>query len=207
MAIDIDESKVQQNWFLLWVAWSLATAVGMILGHLPLALIITDLDTGLARVAVPLLTGLFTGLAQWLVLRRYVTRSHDWILNLAGGWVVGYAIGLFVAQSLARSPLGPLGSLVGFLLFGVIVAVFQWPVLRREIPHITPWILANMLGWALGAYLSGLISGGLFAARPPSLSVSVLVVDGLTGLIAGAVVGLALIWIVRKPERADLASQ
>ena len=199
MTIDIDERKVQQNEFGLWLGWTLATALGLVLGHLPLALIIPDLDYGLARVVVPLFTGLLIGLAQWLVLRGYVSGSHDWILNLAAGWVLGYTVGLLIAQALSRNLLG---ELVGFLIFGAIVAVFQWPVLRREIPHILPWILANMVGWVLGAYLSGLVAGAMFSARPPSLAVSILMVDGLTGLIAGAVIGLALVWIVRQPDLA-----
>src|SRR6266545_3381595 len=124
MAIDIDERKVERNEFGLWLSWTIATALGMMLGYLPAALIIGDLELGIARVIVPLFAGLILGCAQWLVLRGYVHESHHWILHHAGGWVVGYAIGLFVVFLLAAIPFG---ALVGFLLFGVIVAVFQWP--------------------------------------------------------------------------------
>jgi hypothetical protein len=199
MAIDIDEAKVERNEFGLWLGWTLATAIGMILGYLTAAFIIGDLDLGIARVVVPLLAGLFIGVAQWLVLRGYVTSSHDWILNHAGGWVVGYALGLFVVQALAQVAFG---ALVGFILFGIIVALFQWPVLRREIPHLLFWILANVIGWTLGAFVSQLIAGVLFNGAPPSLVTSTLVSVGITGLIAGAITAVALIWIVRKPERA-----
>ena len=171
---------------------------GLILGYLPAALMVQDVELGIARVIVPLLAGLLLGLAQWLVLRGYVTRSYDWILNQAAGWVVGYALGLFVVQALSNVPFG---ALAGYLLFGVIVAVFQWPVLRREVPNLLSWILANVAGWTLGAFISQVIAAGLFRSGETSLPVMTLVTVGITGLVAGAVTGVVLIWIIRKPEK------
>jgi VIT1/CCC1 family predicted Fe2+/Mn2+ transporter len=91
--------------------------------------------------------------------------------------------------------------LVGFISFGLIVALFQYPALRREIPHLATWILANVTGWTLGAYLSLLAAGVLFQNKLPTTLTSVLVTVGITGLVAGAITGLALIWIVRQPDR------
>jgi hypothetical protein len=85
MTVDIDEAKVNRNEIGLWLAWTLATALGMLIGYLPLALVIGSLDLGLARVIVPIITGLLLGLAQWLVLRPYVAQSYDWIINGAAG--------------------------------------------------------------------------------------------------------------------------
>lgn len=198
MAIDIDEAKVERNEFGLWLAWTLATALGLVVGYLPAALVVTEIDLGIARVVVPLLAGLLIGVAQWVVLRGYVTRSSDWILNHAGGWVVGYILGLLVVQALGRTTLG---ALVGYIIFGILVAVFQWPVLRREIPHILPWVLANVIGWTTGAYISTLVMGAISRNTPPDLIVSTLITSVITGLIGGAITGLALVWIVRKPER------
>lgn len=198
MTIDIDETKVKRNEFGLWFAWTLATALGMLVGYLPLAFLVGSLDLGIARVIVPLLSGILLGLTQWLVLRPYVSKSYDWILNHAVGWVVGFSIGLFVVQLLSKTPLG---MLVGFISFGVIVAIFQYPALRREIPHLATWILANVIGWTLGAYLSILALGVFFRYVIPTTLTSVLVTVGITGLVAGAITALALIWIVRQPDR------
>lgn len=197
MAIDIDEAKVNRNEFGLWLAWTFATALGMIVGYLPAALVVGEIDYGIARVVVPLLAGLVLGVAQWLVLRGYVTASYNWIINHAAGWVVGYAIGLLVVSLLSAIPFG---ALVGFLLFGVIVALFQWPIFRREMPQIWPWILANVIGWTLGAFISQWVTGAVFQNMSPSLLGSTLLTVGITGLVAGAITAFALIWIVRKPE-------
>jgi len=198
MAIDIDETEVKRNKFILWLAWTLATTLGMLIGYLPLAFLVSSLDLGIARVIVPIISGILLGLAQWLALRPYVTKSYDWILNHAVGWVVGFTLGLYVVQLLSKTAIG---SLVGFICFGVIVALFQYPVLRREIPHLATWILANVIGWTLGAYLSQLAAGVFFHNAVPTTFISVLVSVGITGLVAGAVTALALIWIVRQPDR------
>jgi hypothetical protein len=122
------------------------------------------------------------------------------VLNGGAGWALGFALGLLVIQAMGRSPLGQLAA---YVLFGLIVAVMQWPVLRREIPHVAPWVAASIVGWALGAYLSQ-ASLGLLAAGGGEVNqvLSSLVIAGLTGLVAGAITGLALVWIVRQPDRA-----
>jgi hypothetical protein len=203
MTIDINETKVKRNEIGLWLAWTFATALGMLIGYLSLALLVGSLDLGIARVIVPIISGIFLGLAQWLVLRPYISKSYDWILNHAVGWVVGYTLGLYVVQLLSKTPLG---MLIGFISFGVIVALFQYPALRREIPHLATWILANVTGWTLGAYLSLLAAGVLFQNKVPTTFTSVLVTVGITGVVAGAITGLALIWIVRQPDRLAASS-
>jgi hypothetical protein len=203
MTIDINEAKLKRNEIGLWLAWTFATALGLLIGYLSLALLVGSLDLGITRVIVPIVSGIFLGLAQWLVLRPYISKSYDWILNHAVGWVVGYTLGLFVVQLLSKTPLG---MLIGFISFGVIVALFQYPALRREIPHLATWILANVIGWTLGAYLSLLAASVLFQNQLPTTFTSVLVSVGITGLVAGAVTGLALIWIVRQPDRLVASS-
>jgi len=203
MAIDINEAKVKRNEIGLWLAWTFATALGMLIGYLLLVLLVGSLDLGVARVLVPIISGIFLGLAQWLVLRPYISKSYDWILNHAVGWVVGFTLGLYVVQLLSKTPLG---MLVGFISFGLIVALFQYPALRREIPHLATWILANVTVWTLGAYLSLLATGVFFQNNLPTTFTSVLVSVGITGLVAGAITGLALIWIVRQPDRLAASS-
>ena len=198
MTIDINESKVKRNETGLWLAWTFATALGMIVGYLPLALLVGSLDLGVALVIVPIISGTLLGLAQWLVLRPYITKSYDWILNQAVGWVVGFTLGLFVVQLLSKTPLG---MLVGFMAFGLIVALFQYPILRREIPHLVSWIVANVIGWTLGAFLSQLMASAFFQNSLPTTFTSVLVSVGITGLVAGAITALAFIRIVRQPDQ------
>ena len=116
MAVDISEAKVKRNEFGLWLGWTLATAAGMLLGLPPLLLLIEELDLWLTRILAPLWAGLLLGLLQWLVLRRYLTHSMDWIMNAVAGWGLGYSLGLILIQALSGSPGG---ALLGYLAFGV----------------------------------------------------------------------------------------
>ena len=196
--IDIDEAKVRRNEFGLWLSWTLATAVGMLLGFLPSILLVNYLDIQWARIIVPVLAGFLIGLAQWAVLRNYLINSHDWILAAGASWAVGFALGLLLINLLASSVIG---SFIGYVLFGVVIAIIQWPILRREIPHLWMWILANVIGWTAGFYLSQVALNLFFTAPsiPPVTSTSFLAV--VSGLVAGAITGIALVLIVRQPER------
>ena len=197
MTIDIDEAKVERSEIGLWLGWTLATAGGMLLGFLLTIPLVNLLDLGIAQIAVPVLAGTVIGFAQWIVLRRYLTAGSTWELGDGITWAAGYVLGLLLVLSL---PSTMFIATLGYLLFGVIVAIVQWPVLRREIPNVFVWILANALGWAAGFWTSQAVLP-LFMTDPliePAVSTTVIAVT--SGLVAGAITALALIWIVRKPE-------
>ena len=151
MTIDIDEVKVERNELGLWLGWTLATAGGMLLGFLPTILLVNVLDLGLAQIAVPVLAGTVIGFAQWLVLRRYVTASTQWDWTDGISWAAGYILGLLLIQML---PSTVFAAFIGYFLFGVIVALVQWPVLRREIPQVFTWLVASAVAWAVGYWAS-----------------------------------------------------
>jgi hypothetical protein len=196
MTIDIDEVKVERNELGLWLGWTLATAGGMLLGFLPTILLVNVLNLGLAQIAVPVLAGTVIGFAQWLVLRRYVTAGTRWDWTDGISWAAGYILGLLLIQML---PGTVFAVFIGYFLFGVIVALVQWPVLRREIPQVLTWIVASALAWAVGYWVSQAVLS-LFTDPVIAPAVGTAVIAVTSGLVAGAITGLALIWIVRKPE-------
>lgn len=196
MSIDIDEVKVERNELGLWLGWTLATAGGMFLGFLPTILLVNLLDLGLAQIAVPALAGTVIGFAQWLVLRRYVTASTRWDWTDGISWAAGYVLGLLLIQLL---PSTLFAAFIGYFLFGVIVALVQWPVLRREIPQVLTWMVASAVAWAVGYWVSQAVLS-LFTDPVIDPLVGTTVIAVTSGLVAGAITGLALIWIVRKPE-------
>jgi hypothetical protein len=196
MTIDIDEVKVERNELGLWLGWTLATAGGMLLGFLPTILLVDLLDLGLAQIAVPVLAGTVIGFAQWLVLRRYVTAATRWDWTDGITWAAGYILALLLIQSL---PGTVFAVFTGYFLFGLIVALVQWPVLRREIPQIFTWLLASALAWAVGYWVSQAVLS-LFTDPVIAPAVGTAVIAITSGLVAGAITGLALIWIVRRPE-------
>jgi hypothetical protein len=203
MTIDLDEAKVEHNEFGLWLGWTLATAGGMLIGFLLTIPLVNVLDLGFARVIVPILAGILIGLSQWIVLKRYLTTNADWVLAGGTGWAAGYALGLLLVQNL---PTTLFGGVATYLLFGAIVAMVQWQVLRVEIPSALIWIVVNALGWAAG-WSASQVALDLFFNDPviePVVSTSV--IAGTSGLVAGAITGVALIWIARRPEKIQPAA-
>ena len=199
MTIDIDEAKVEHSELGLWLGWTMATAGGMLLGFLTSIPLVNLLNLGFAQIIVPVLTGTIIGFAQWIVLRRYVTASSHWVLADGISWAVGYILGLFLIQVL---PSSFFAAFIGYFLFGVIVALVQWPLLRREIPHILTWILANALAWAVGFWASQGVLSLLFHGPSIESALSTTVIAVTSGLVAWAITGVALVLIVRKPEVA-----
>jgi hypothetical protein len=201
MSIDIDESKVIRNEWVLWLGWVIASGAGMLIGFLPSSFLAEWFGLGVARVISPLLAGGLIGFGQWLVLRNFLTECSDWVLAAGAGWGVGYALGIYTLQLL---PGGVWSGMFGFVLFGFIVALVQWPILRREIPQVLPWIVANIVGWTLGFFIGQISASFLFNTLEISALLYSAVSLAVSGLISGAIIGLALIWIVRKPERPGI---
>ena len=199
MTIDINESKVARNEVGMWLEWTLATAFGMLLGFLPSIVLVNNLDLALARIIVPLFAGFLVGLAQWFVLRKYVNGVSDWIWAAGASWAVGYALGLLIISGLTGTGLD---AYIGYILFGAIVALVQWPILRREIPNVWVWILANVIGWTASFFMSQLALDLFFNGPAINPIASTSLISGVSGLVAGAITGIALILIVRQPERA-----
>lgn len=202
MTIDLDEAKVERNEFGFWLGWTLATAGGMLVGFLLTIPLVNVLDLGFARLIVPLVAGILIGYSQWIVLRQYLISSSDWFLAGGTAWAAGYALGLLLIQNLSSTFLG---GIVAYLLFGIIVALVQWPVLRREIPSTLTWIVVSALGWAAGLWASQLALNLFFHDPVIEPAVSTIVIAVTSGLVAGAITGVALVWIVRQPEKLEPA--
>ncbi len=196
MTIDIDEVKVERDELGLWLGWTLATAGGMLLGFLPTILLVDVLNLGLAQIAVPVLAGTVIGFAQWLVLRRYVTASTRWDWTDGISWAAGYILGLLLIQLL---PSTVFAVFIGYFLFGVIVALEQGPVLRRESPQVFTWLHSSAIAWAGGYWASQAVLS-IFTDPLIEPVVGTAVIAITSGLVAGAITGVALIWIVRRPE-------
>ncbi len=159
--------------------------------------------------------GLSIGLAQWFVLRRLIKRTGLWVAATAAGYA---SIGLLPLVASAFQPSWlhwaqeliifgkmhwlarveaswpeaswPAGA-VTLVMFGVVLGIAQWLVLRGRVRQAGWWIAISVGGWALAA-LSGLTS--------PMLAV-------LLSFLAPAVVTAAgMGWLQRGPAPAVQAT-
>ncbi|WP_280300206.1 hypothetical protein [Nocardia neocaledoniensis] len=120
--------------------WTAVTALG---GAVAWAIALTAVTAGdaVARwplaVSVPLAlvgaTALLSsiGIAQWVVLRRFVARAHRWIVGTALGWLSGLAA-FFALTTPLWQPGQPFGLVVGIgLVGGVVMAAVMAAVTGR----------------------------------------------------------------------------
>jgi hypothetical protein len=171
-------------WFLWLMAgafgWGLGVYLGWFGGGEPKTLqaIPTVILAGYLGVAVG---GILIGVLQWLVLRRHVTGAGRWVLASLGAvavvGVVVFGVGVVNAD---------LGWVGGVSVFGTVVGVLQWAVLRRQVPRAGWWVLASTAGWVVGMPL-GDVNG------PPGL-----------GAAYGVITGTVLVWLLRRrPPDSD----
>jgi hypothetical protein len=160
--------KSAADWKLgLW--WSLATIGGLVLG---LGILFAGLGAAINN-APPFLFGLVIGctfglgcaVMQWLALRRLV--SAWWIAATFAAWTIFWTVNL---AGLLGTGSGVMGKVVEGLghgaLFGALLGLFQWLVLRNETPNAYWWIIANVLGWSFGAALGDGIKATLGSEDP-----------------------------------------
>jgi hypothetical protein len=192
--------KTPIDWkFLLW--WILATIGGAII----FLIVLSPLNWLFMQIApdpkvVPqVLSLVFTlinsavmgalfGLAQWLVLRRVLPNMGGWVLATALGYALVFGatpLLRFVPSQLAGSPL--------FLLFGIVLGVAQWLVLRRRVRQAAWWIAINMGAWVLAFLLVGVVYlSGLYVEQ----------FDMLADLLVPTIVtGIGMLWLLRQAPR------
>ena len=150
------------------------------------------LASGLGFVFTPL-----QPLAQWLVLRKHISRAGWWVLATILGMAVGGAIGMAtgVSRQVALAWAvgdGSDGVRTGATL-GAAVGVAQWLFLRQHFAKAGWWIPASIAGWTVGAV------AGLSIVGDCAEFVRCFIGWASYGAIIGAVTGLVLLWLMTRP--------
>jgi len=104
-----------------------------------------------------LLSGALGGTAQGLVLRQWLPSIRSWVLATSVGSAIALAIinGLWTvtlmppASGLIGNMMPPLSVLPQFLfdgIYGILLGVAQWLVLRTKVPQAGWWVLISGAG-------------------------------------------------------------
>lgn len=174
----------QLTLFGMWPAWAAAHGLVFLLALAPLWPIQAAAGLALAHLLWKIACGYLPTVAQ-----------RQWLAASTLGWLAGWAAGeglrlaLFVNGGYVDT------RLVILPLAGAGMAIGQWLVLRRALGGAHWLLLAALAGWAIGAALTSTeyTSGRLELAL-------------IQGLIAGAVPGAALVWLLLAPEEAEEGS-
>ena len=177
----------------LWLSWLLATTAG---GAAIGTLIVL---TGSNEIFWSLVaTGFVIGVAQWLVLHRYLRGAGWWIPASGFAWVVSFLatsmiLGIDPIAEFISSVLGLWRAYVINVVFGTVVGaglgVAQWLVLRRQTQGAGWWVLACIVG--------GVINGAAAVSITQMNGVSGTALPYVVGWAAnGAVTGAVLVWLL-----------
>jgi hypothetical protein len=133
--------------------------------------------------------GLTLGLAQWVVLRRYLSQPFRWVTAT----MIGYLLCLVIIISSNLAGLGGMGvwnNLFLLSLIGTAIGMSQWWILRRHYRRAGLWVLATAAGFLCFMWI----------ILNPSHSLVELVIRGtIVGAAAALVSGVSLVWLVRQP--------
>ena len=196
------ESRISPWEATLWGRWVLTgllggAAGGAVVAALAGAAFSTQWFTVSGFVLVATLVAV---VAQSLVLRWQVAWAGRWPAASLAGWLLGAAagagVGAIMGLFLDVGVFPPTPGLVGVWAIGGAVvgtAAMQTLVLRREAARPGWWSVASVLPWAV----AGALAWGQFLMVPAA--VGQVVAGAASAGVAGAITGIALIWLLRPP--------
>ncbi len=180
----------------LWLWWVVAGVVGWAAGW---GLGWSEVEFWSVDIAAAEYGGVVVGVTvvgalQWLMLRRQLAGAAWWIVAslvsgvVAGGVIYGVGGDAGFTAEVARDL--DVGWVVEAALYGAVLGVLQWLVLRWQVALSGLWVLASTVGWVVGdPVCSSLMDFG-------ALSWVVF------GAVYGAITGLVLVWLLRRPVPA-----
>jgi len=198
----------------LWEWWVLATIAGEFIGVGTIAVAstiashLTTVNMVVLLHIVGALEGIALGLAQWLVLRRYVKHVGWWILATMIGAIAAWLIGLqvmvililsFSNRDVVTTSAALLKAVFGLGAWvGAVLGFAQWLVLRTHVRRGALWIVANAFAWGVGLLVVWI---GATLVNPGELRFETALVGiatGVTmGVVVGAITGFVLVWLLK----------
>ena len=177
---------------MLFLNWILATgAAGAFIGYMAAP---TDFFWELIA------SGFVVGIAQWVVLRRYIKSAVWWIPVSGFGWILGIFLMIFTRDifnpvvDFLTSVGGLWGvfwlNLVGQPINFVVFGFAQWLVLRRYFRYAFWWIFASTLS---GAFR---VAAGSYACAVTCKIGHGSISNGVGWAASAAITGIVLVWLV-----------
>ena len=183
-----------------WLAWLFATTIGIVVfvgaaipigygaGEAVMQIAGETVGMSVTGAVFGLAIGAGLGVPQALILQPRIGRAGGWAMGSLGGGVIAGAVSLPLAFAFFGQT--PATAIVGFSLMGLCMSLGQWLAIRGQIPRAGWWVLAGAMSIAVGLAVGVLLGG----EGRELLSLSV------TGAVAGALTGGAMLALLRQPR-------
>ncbi|MBD2464856.1 hypothetical protein H6G89_28030 [Oscillatoria sp. FACHB-1407] len=198
----LQSNNTATNSHLIW-QWTLATALaGAIVGALEAG--------GWQFFATLILSGVAVGIAQYFIVRRYVSKASWWVVASTFGWIGGVFLqtglsGLVFPVVTALTRLG--GWEVLWLnvldqpITTLVLGLAQWFVLRRSLMHSQHWIWGSAIA---GVFLGAVGATVCYVGCEPIANAAGGIVTGaIVNGSAWAIYGLVTGWLLQHLMRKD----
>jgi hypothetical protein len=123
------------------IGWPMSLAVGWAIGRVASGFVVL--------AALWATAGALLRIMQWFIWRRgaYQTRwwVAAWLVGLDMGWAMGWTVGWIYGWEI--------GSAVGAAIDQTLGGMTVWSAVKDQISLLSWWILANLVGWAIGRAL------------------------------------------------------
>jgi hypothetical protein len=179
----------------LWLRWSAASTVAIIIGFVlaVVAIVVTgeeERTDPYFMIVFPLIlagVGALLGIAQSWILRRAIGAVPGWTLCSAVGIGLGLAVALALPEGSGLPGVVIAGAAHGVAI-GAIVGTLEWLALARRLSGARWWVVTSIVAWSVGAAIGDFMG---HYAEPP--------IDLMTGFVVAAVVsGAGLTILVRR---------
>jgi hypothetical protein len=200
-AATIDTERAPVRWTFL-LGWLLATVAGVAVGvafmFAGVGALLDDAPPAVFGAGLGAVFGTTTGLAQWLILRRYVSGIGVWVPLTSAGWIIFWTLNIAGAFPQGEGLAGKaVEGLWHGLVFGALVGLAQWIALRGRVRGSGWWAIINALCWSLSAAAGD--AGNVLLGSPGGA-------DLLIGfLLACGLTGLGMTWVLRRSARSARA--
>jgi hypothetical protein len=207
----------------LILGWILVTFIGVVLSEEFLAIPILDaivlifhldwyrLSPFTIVLVSEVTTGILVGTFQWLILRNYIKHNSWWLLVTPLGMILGSYISRF-ALRMADDNFYLLGNSwsvalwLSIFLYGVVIGLGQWLVLRKSVSNSWTWLIANGISWSLAITISKefirpSIYGYFGWSSTPYVFFNTyyeIVIYGSVGILVGLITGITLWWLLKQ---------
>ena len=132
------------------------------------------------------LLGSCTGLAQWLVLRRYIAGLGAWLPATTGAYIVFWLLHNAEAFGFAHTPWGLVGQGFGHgAIVGAMTGAAQWLVLRGRVPHAGRWVAISLVSWSAAGAIMHFVLDVLLASSGNYGPFDILIASALAALFSG----------------------
>ncbi|MDF5731091.1 MAG: hypothetical protein PUP92_24575 [Rhizonema sp. PD38] len=182
------KTQKSKKFLFFWLLWVLATAIGGII----LGAFSSGDEDYFSYIFLP---GLIIGVAQWVVLRNYISHASWWIVASFLGWFLG----IFAPfHAMTTGYFGYMFVLVDTSLMFTSLGVAQWLILRRHTQSAGWWVPVSTISGTVYAAAFLTITSFLHNVNGLLYVINYALSSGASWAGSAAVTGIMLAWLLRS---------